>query len=216
MPRIRTIKPEFWQHEELSELPAETHMLAAALLNHADDYGYFKANPKLIEAACFPLRELSVSLPCMLSDLSSIGYITLFEGSDKKQYGRVEKFSEHQRVNRPTASKIADLISITEASVIPHGGLTGGKERKGKERKGKEYIFTGKIIKLTAKDFNAWEKAYKNLDLRSELQSLDDYYFNKNVQDWFSRCSAALAKRNRAGKPTDVEDLQAIARESVA
>mgnify|MGYP003134318461 CR=1 FL=1 len=216
MARIRTIKPEFWQHEELSELSAETHMLAAALLNHADDYGFFKANPKLVEAACFPLRELSLSVHGMLTELSNIGYITLVEGSDGKKYGRIEKFNEHQRVNRPTASKIAALVNITEGSVSTQGTLTAGKERKGRERKGREYIFTGKVIKLTAEDFNTWKNAYKNLDLNSELQSLDDYYSEKSVEDWFPRCSAALAKRNRASKPADVEDLDAIARESVA
>ena len=55
MARIRTIKPEFWRHEDLSALPADTHMLAAALLNYADDEGYFNANPKLVEAECFPV-----------------------------------------------------------------------------------------------------------------------------------------------------------------
>ena len=62
MARIRTIKPEFWAHEDLSELPEATHMLAAALLNYADDEGYFNANPMLIKAACSPLREPSVSI----------------------------------------------------------------------------------------------------------------------------------------------------------
>jgi hypothetical protein len=154
----------------------------------------------------------------MLTELSNIGYITLVEGSDGKQYGRIDKFNEHQRVNRPTASKIAGLVEIIEGSVNTHGSLTAGKEQGtgNREGKGKEYIFTGKVIKLTKMDFDIWKKSYKNLDLNSELQSLDDYYFKKNVEDWFTRCSAALAKRNRASRPADVEDLQAIARESVA
>jgi hypothetical protein len=33
MGRIRTIKPEFWRNEALSELPEFAHMLVAALLN---------------------------------------------------------------------------------------------------------------------------------------------------------------------------------------
>jgi hypothetical protein len=56
MARIRTIKPEFWRHEDLSALPEATHMLAAQLLNYADDYGYFNANPALIKAEVSPLR----------------------------------------------------------------------------------------------------------------------------------------------------------------
>ena len=61
MARIRTIKPEFWKHEDLSALPEITHMLAAALLGYADDEGYFNANPALVKSECLPLRESSVS-----------------------------------------------------------------------------------------------------------------------------------------------------------
>lgn len=111
MPRIRTIKPSFWKHEELSELPEATHMLAAALLNYADDHGYFNANPKLVRAECCPLREPSVSVPESLRSLQTIGYIRLGTGADGKRYGQIIKFDEHQKVSHATESKIA-LISI--------------------------------------------------------------------------------------------------------
>lgn len=133
MARIRTIKPEFWKNEELSALPESVHMLAAALLNYADDEGYFNANLGLIKAECFPLREPSVSVHESLIMLSDIGYLRLNCGSDGRQYGHVVKFSEHQRVNRPTPSKIRELFA--------HGKLTEPSlpERKGKEGKGKEH-----------------------------------------------------------------------------
>jgi len=109
MARIRTIKPEFWKHEDLSELPPETHMLAAALLNYADDEGYFNANAKLIQAECCPLRDDSTNVRRSIEMLSSIGYIRLFEGSDGKSYGHIKTFSDHQRVDRPKPSKIKAL-----------------------------------------------------------------------------------------------------------
>jgi hypothetical protein len=52
--RIRTLKPDFWKHEGLCEQPEATHMLAAALLNYVDDYGYFNANPALIKGELYP------------------------------------------------------------------------------------------------------------------------------------------------------------------
>lgn len=124
MARIRTIKPEFWMHENLSALPEATHMLAAALLNHADDEGYFNANPGLIKAACSPLREPSVSIQESLNSLVSIGYIEIFSGTDGKRYGYVVKFDEHQRVNRPTPSKIKRLCGDKETSLSTHTQLT--------------------------------------------------------------------------------------------
>lgn len=140
MARIRTIKPGFWQHEDLSELPPEVHMMAAALLNHSDDEGYFKANDKLVKAACCPLREDSVSTHGALIQLEKIGFIEMFEGTDGKKYGHVVKFLDHQTISRPTASKIKKLQPLTEDSLNTHGVLheDSMQERKGKEGKGKE------------------------------------------------------------------------------
>lgn len=139
MARIRTIKPEFWKDEELSALPEITHMFAAALLNYADDEGYFNANPALIKAELFPLREPSRNIHGMLSELSNIGYIKLYAGPKGKTFGHVVNFEVHQKVNRPTPSKIKGLIDFTESSLNPHEHLTAGKEQgtgKGKEGKG--------------------------------------------------------------------------------
>jgi hypothetical protein len=136
--RIRTIKPEFWKHEDLSELPEATHMLAAALLNHADDEGYFNANPALVRAECSPLREPSVSVHDSLNLLAKIGYLQLGAGTDGKRYGRIVTFDDHQRVNRPTPSKIKPLVAVWESSPKAHPQLSESSppERKGREGKG--------------------------------------------------------------------------------
>lgn len=124
MARIRTIKPEFYQDEDLASLSEPAFILAAGLLNHADDEGYFKAHPGLIKAAVFPLREPSVSIHGMLVELSNIGYIRLFEGSDGKNYGQINGFTKHQKINRPTASKIKDIATEKPSSLITHGILS--------------------------------------------------------------------------------------------
>jgi hypothetical protein len=135
--RIRTIKPEFWKHEDLSELPPETHMLAAALLNYCDDEGYFKANVKLIKAECSPLREDSTNVRRSIEQLQNIGYIRLFLGSDGKDYGHVTQFLKHQRVDRPRPSEIKALEDSTNNRRIidDESSLEGkGKEGKGKDK----------------------------------------------------------------------------------
>ncbi|AZR23508.1 hypothetical protein NX81_015755 [Xanthomonas vasicola] len=132
MARIRTIKPEFWKHEDLSALPEITHMLAAALLNHADDEGYFNANPALVKAECLPLRESSVSTHDSLQMLAKAGFIELGVGEDGKRYGRVVKFDEHQRVNRPTPSKIKAMQVAWESSVTTHTQLSESSPPEGK------------------------------------------------------------------------------------
>jgi len=141
--RIRTIKPEFWQSETLATVSECTLLLAIGLLNHADDEGYFKANERLILASIFPLREPSLSIHCMISELSHIHYITIFDGGDGLRYGQVVNFSNHQRVNRATPSKIRGIIELTESSVNAHCQLTVGREGKGREQgtgKGEEAL----------------------------------------------------------------------------
>lgn len=144
MGRIRSIKPEFFQHEAMSALPAETHLLAAGLLTYADDEGYFKAHPELVRGQVVPLRESSVSVHDSLKQLANIGWLELGACPAGVRYGRIVNFTRHQRVNRPTPSKIKDLLIKWEASVSPHGVLSEPSLSEGKGREqGKEGKGTG-------------------------------------------------------------------------
>lgn len=139
MARIRTIKPEFWRDEVLASISAEAALLAIGLLNHCDDEGYFNANPKLVESDVFPLRTLTNPTPALLLELSRIGYIEVFSGSDAKTYGKVANFEKHQVINKKTPSKIKDLCELrqdynTTTVVLPTGKEGNGKEVE-KERK---------------------------------------------------------------------------------
>jgi hypothetical protein len=124
MGRIRTIKPEFTQNESLSALPAETQLFAVGLLCCADDQGFFNANPGLLKASVFPLRETSVGVQEMLTQLRHTGFLDLGVASDGRYYGRIVKFTEHQRVNRPSPSKIATLDITWTQSQTDHSPLT--------------------------------------------------------------------------------------------
>jgi len=162
MARIRTIKPEFWQDDDLAEVSEAAMLVAAGLLNHSDDEGFFKSNPKLIKSVVFPLREPSVSIHDILIELSNIEYISLYIGIDGKKYGHVIGFTKHQKINRPTPSKIKDLIDFTESSLSPHEVLTAGKERKG-TGKGKEQG-TGKGKELMPSKLDDIEKIIRLLN----------------------------------------------------
>jgi uncharacterized phage protein (TIGR02220 family) len=135
--RIRTIKPEFWQSEDLANVSDKAKLLAIGLLNISDDEGYLKAHPAVIKSQIFPFIEESVNIQGLLIELSNANYLTLLDGDDGKQYVFIDNFTKHQKVNRPTPSKIRATIEFTESSVNDHEQLTIGKERKG-TGKGKE------------------------------------------------------------------------------
>lgn len=119
----------------MSSVSAEAALLAIGLLNFSDDEGYFKADKKIVQADVFPLRELSGSVTELLQELSGIGYLRLFLGSDKRCYGVINNFLDHQKINKPTPSKIKGL-ELPEDSGSPTEPFRTGKERKGREGKG--------------------------------------------------------------------------------
>jgi len=158
MARIRTIKPDFWRDENLATISPEAALLAIGLLNHADDDGYFNANPKLIESDIFPLRELSRPITVMVDELFRIGYIQLFQGIDGKRYGHIFNFAKHQVINKKNPSKIKELCNLPENYCTPTVELPVGMEGNGKEKEkelkalqrgsrlANDFLFTGEWL----------------------------------------------------------------------
>ena len=139
--RIRTVKPEFWQDEDLAEISETARLVAIGLLNCADDEGFFNANERLVQSSLFPLTEPSLSVHECFNQLVECGYLKLYacvEG--KKTYGHVVNFTKHQKVNRPSPSRIKPVVDFTEHSVRTHKQLTAGREQgTGNREQGKEH-----------------------------------------------------------------------------
>jgi hypothetical protein len=53
MPRIRTVKPEFWEDELLGVMPRDARLLFIATFNMADDEGILRWTPAYIKAQAF-------------------------------------------------------------------------------------------------------------------------------------------------------------------
>lgn len=155
--RIRTVKPGLWSSEDMAELSDQALLLALGLLNFADDEGYFTANVALIRAAIFPIRKTS-PIDGLLAELAKVRYVELSTGTDGRKYGRICKFSEHQRINRPSDSLIKplwrDAGALIEDSLNAREGLP---ECSPPEGKGKERNKEGKGVVNESDEFmNAW------------------------------------------------------------
>jgi hypothetical protein len=135
--RIRTIKPEFWTHPVMSRLDDTARLLAIGLLNYADDEGYFYADPRLIRAALRPLDEDSSIVRRCLDVLVRAEWIKLSTEAHETHglVGVVLNFTKHQRVDRPSPSKIKPYFNSMKARRSLDDRST--EERKGKEQ-GKE------------------------------------------------------------------------------
>jgi hypothetical protein len=107
MPRIRTIKPEFFTSDTVSELPLRARLTWIGLWTHCDDHGRCRANVKLIKAAVWPLdnvslREIEDDIEALSAQRLVFGYIA----DDGKNYLQITGWTEHQKVDRPSKSII--------------------------------------------------------------------------------------------------------------
>ena len=128
MARIRTVKPEFWSHPVLSKVEDETRLAALGLLNFADDEGYFQAAPGLIRSQLWPLDEDSTKARRVLAQLIKVGWIQVREHLEYGAIGLVVGFTKHQKIDRPSPSRIRhyydstnDRRALDERSLLDQG-----------------------------------------------------------------------------------------------
>lgn len=153
MPRIRSIKPEFFTSLTIADLTPEQRLTFIGLWTHSDDEGRCVDDARLIKAALWPLDDRTAS--DVEGDLKALteSSLILRYSLNQKRYLAVRGWSEHQKINRPTPSRLpppsaGQILGPNcgdEDSRTPHGELSEDSpwERKGKEQ-GKEQGKEGK------------------------------------------------------------------------
>jgi len=92
--RIRTIKPAFFENEELAALPALARLLFIGLWTVADRDGRLEDRPRRLKAQLLPYEE--ADLDALLTALAGGRFIQRYsvEGRD---YIQIVNFAKHQR-----------------------------------------------------------------------------------------------------------------------
>ncbi|MFF5456153.1 hypothetical protein ACFY40_33740 [Streptomyces sp. NPDC012950] len=108
MARIRTIKPEAFFSESLAEVRVEAERTFFGLLTQADDHGRHRDNAAIIAGLLWPLRaeHTSVHVEDDLHQLATAGLICRYTGCDGRRYLHVVKWSEHQKIDKPSQSRL--------------------------------------------------------------------------------------------------------------
>lgn len=121
MPRIRTIKPEFFTSLTIDKLTLTAQRTFVGLWTYADDHGRGLDDTRLIKAAIWPLRDshTAAKVEKDMKALADLDLIKRYE-IDGGRYFQILGWAEHQRVNRPSTSRIPQVPS-PEDSVKPHG-----------------------------------------------------------------------------------------------
>jgi hypothetical protein len=123
MPRIRTIKPEFWQDEKLSQMPDTTRLLFLALISMADDCGRVLDSLKVIAAFIWPNdtddpAEAAADrqrLRDALAELAAAGRIERGETASGQRVLQIVHWDRHQRVEKPNVRGALPEIVTSQA-----------------------------------------------------------------------------------------------------
>lgn len=142
MPRIRTIKPDFWTDEKVVELDPWARLLFIGLWNFADDQGYIEYSPKRIKMQIFPGDTTDVSP--LLASLLEAGLLVAFD-SPVGRLLHIQSWSKHQRVSNAASPRVdpADLVPINLSDSHPPEPSRAlcteeeGNRREGNRREGK-------------------------------------------------------------------------------
>jgi hypothetical protein len=101
MPRIRTIKPEFWTSEQVAACSRDARLLFIGLWNFCDDGGVHPASPKRVKMEVFPGDDAEIALiETLIVELISNGLLEEYSVKGKK-YWHVISWKNHQRIDKP-------------------------------------------------------------------------------------------------------------------
>lgn len=180
MARIRTIKPEFWTDEALTECSLNARLLFIGTWNFADDKGNLENSAKQLKMKVFPADSIRVQP--LLDELITHGLLIEYSVNDKK-YLHIKGFSKHQVINRPSSS----AIPLYDDSLSTHGVLSEGREGKGmdKERKG-----TTKLIAQKTQPPDDWTPSAETALSLSKEFSLPDGGIERYRQSFLDACKA--------------------------
>ena len=120
MARIRNIKPEFWDDEDLGKLLRDVRLLFIGLWNQADKSGRLEDRPARLLARLFPydkdLKE--VDLDAMLHDLALGGFIERYEANSKRII-QIRQFTKHQYLSKHEPDSVLPGPDKSETSTVP-------------------------------------------------------------------------------------------------
>lgn len=143
MPRIRTIKPEFFSHEDLASKSAHARLLAIGLLTLADCEGRLRWVPMQVHSQVFPW-EAEVKIELLLGELIQCNYVVHYE-VDGKRYVEICNFKKHQRLSGKEASFDSRLPSppIKPKKTLTETGEAEVKQSNASQGSGGNPLGTG-------------------------------------------------------------------------
>lgn len=137
MARIRTIKPELPQSETLGRVSREARLCFILLWTQADDAGRLRGNSRMLASLLFPYDDDARDLiEGWLDELEDAGCIRRYI-ADGCNFIDIPKWLEHQKIDKPSLSKIPEFVEGSRAFAKPRESSAADQGRD-QGREGKE------------------------------------------------------------------------------
>ena len=145
MPRIRTIKPEFWEDKKIASLPYPCRLFFIGTWNFADDNGVVVANIPVLKSKIFPYDEsLRVSEVQKWIDALIEARMLIPISYNNESYYVIRTFKGHQKIDKRWGKPLleedilnqllAEYSGDTAGTQLGHSGDTPQEEERNRNR----------------------------------------------------------------------------------
>jgi hypothetical protein len=138
MARIRSIKPEFPQSESMGNVSRDARLTFIQMWTVADDSGRLRGNSRMLASLLFPYDDDAPELiDTWIAELVREGCIVRYK-VENQTYIQIENWASHQKIDKPSQSKIPSFVESSRALDESSKTFTLGGEGKGEEGIGKD------------------------------------------------------------------------------
>lgn len=138
MARIRSLKPDFPQSESMGRVSRDARLLFIELWTISDDSGRARASSRMLASLLFPYDDDAPSLiDGWMEELEREECIQRYK-AEGQSYLQITNWLSHQKIDKPTPSKIPPFANPREDSPRPRESSSG--DRIGRDRRGEDII----------------------------------------------------------------------------
>jgi hypothetical protein len=142
MPRIRTIKPEFPQSESMGRVSREARLLFVLLWTICDDSGRARAASRMLASLLYPYDDdAPKKIDLWITELEREECVIRYQ-AEGATYLQVCNWLNHQKIDKPSASKIPAFDESSRSLAKPREHSSGDLRTKGPKDQGREWTGT--------------------------------------------------------------------------
>jgi len=207
MSRKRMLSPDIWTDEGFLELDPLARLLFIGLISHADDEGRGHAMAKALKAKVFPGDDLDEgSVAALCGKLSENMRVQFYEVAGTRYY-QLEKWQNHQSINRPSPSTIpgpdGTPAPLNERSVSAHLEIEEVKKERKEEKESAKRTYAP-LVKMTDEEHEKLVAKHGEEVVNQAVELLDAYKLEKGktyksdagaLRSW--AIQAALERRDK-------------------